>query len=388
MNPVHTLDHLATRLRDRILDCCVTLEERHEPLPIWLESEFNDFALDLFRLQHRYNQPYRTFCESRGATPETVQHWSDIPAVPTTAFKEWELSGLPRHERSTVFFSSGTTEQRPSRHYHGEKSLELYETSLREWFRFNLQTCKNQRSRFNAVSLTPSQLDAPNSSLVHMFETLRKEGVANEFTFTGQVSVDGAWSLDVAATVQRLEMSIAVKDRVLLLGTAFSYVQLLDHLAARNASFRLLPGSVILETGGYKGRSRALPKNDFYALLTKHLGIPGSAIICEYGMSELSSQAYDLQARPFANKATDGAAPPSKRLFRFPPWAKVQVISPETGREVVEGETGLIRVFDLANVYSVMAIQTEDLAIRRKDGFELIGRATMSERRGCSLMSV
>ena len=78
----------------------------------------------------------------------------------------------------------------------------------------------------------------------------------------------------------------------------------------------------------------------------------------------------------------------ASRLFRFPPWARVQIISPETGREVAEGETGLIRVFDLANVFSVMAIQTEDLGVRRGDGFELIGRAELAEPRGCSLNAV
>ena len=75
------------------------------------------------------------------------------------------------------------------------------------------------------------------------------------------------------------------------------------------------------------------------------------------------------------------------RIFKFPPWARVQIISPETGREVADGETGIIRVFDLANVFSVAAIQTEDLGIRRGNGFELIGRAQMAEPRGCSLMS-
>ena len=79
---------------------------------------------------------------------------------------------------------------------------------------------------------------------------------------------------------------------------------------------------------------------------------------------------------------------PKTRKFLFPPWARGQIVSPETGREVAEGETGLIRVFDLANVFSVLAIQTEDLAIRRGDGFELLGRAEAAEPRGCSLMTI
>ena len=78
---------------------------------------------------------------------------------------------------------------------------------------------------------------------------------------------------------------------------------------------------------------------------------------------------------------------PVTRQFQFPPWARAQINSPETGREVAEGEAGLIRIFDLANVFSVAAIQTEDLAVRRGDGFELIGRAELAEPRGCSLMT-
>jgi hypothetical protein len=107
-------------------------------------------------------------------------------------------------------------------------------------------------------------------------------------------------------------------------------------------------------------------------------------------MSELGSQAYDHVTRDTwqvtRNSSASRHLSPVTRHFLFPPWVRVQIISPETNREVADGETGLIRVFDLANVFSVMAIQTEDLGIRRGDGFELIGRAQFAEPRGCSLM--
>ncbi len=146
-----------------------------------------------------------------------------------------------------------------------------------------------------------------------------------------------------------------------------------------------------METGGYKNRSRSMPKAELHALITKHLGVPRANIICEYGMSELSSQAYAVTSDKWPVTSKDGAATHHSSLvthhFQFPPWARVQIISPETGREVAEGETGLIRIFDLANVFSVAAIQTEDLGIRRGDDFELIGRAQLAEPRGCSLMA-
>jgi hypothetical protein len=168
---------------------------------------------------------------------------------------------------------------------------------------------------------------------------------------------------------------------MLLLGTAFSFVHLLDTLGSMKLKFQLPPGSQIMETGGYKGRSRSLPKDELHALITERLGVPATHIVCEYGMSELSSQAYDSPLDATRNTQH------TSRVFRFPPWARARVISPETGREVADGETGLLRVFDLANVYSVLAVQTEDLALRRGDGFELIGRAQLAEPRGCSLMT-
>jgi len=123
-----------------------------------------------------------------------------------------------------------------------------------------------------------------------------------------------------------------------------------------------------------------MPKAELHALITDRLGVPRENILCEYGMSELSSQAYDSEIHPPSSIR-------HPRIFHFPPWVRVQIISPESGREVDEGETGLIRIFDLANVFSVAAIQTEDLGVRRGDGFELVGRAQLAEPRGCSLMN-
>jgi len=184
----------------------------------------------------------------------------------------------------------------------------------------------------------------------------------------------------------RRELAGAVESGrpVALLGTAFNFVHLLDELAESNLHFQLPAGSRVMETGGYKGRSRSLDKSELHSLITKQLGVPAERIVCEYGMSELSSQAYEGEVQSPKSKVQSRVG--AVRAFRFPPWARVQVISPETGREVEDGESGLIRVFDLANVRSVMAIQTEDLGVRRGAGFELLSRARQAEPRGCSLM--
>ena len=362
----------AARLRDFIRR---NSSETPPATPEKHESSFNDLALALFPLQLAHNPAYARFCERRGGT--RVAGWRDIPAVPASAFKELELTSLPAAERTTVFHSSGTTEQKPSRHFHSAASLALYEASLRPWFRAHLLA---DGDKLPFVSLTPSRALAPHSSLVHMFATVGREFGQGEPLFAGVVDGGGAWSLDGEKVLAALREFSHTGQPIVLLGTAFNFVHLLDHLAGGTL---LLPaGSRVLETGGYKGRSRALPKAELHALLTSRLGLPPSHIVCEYGMSELSSQAYDHVA------GQAESAEGETRTFRFPPWARAQIISPETGREVGEGESGLLRIVDLANVHSVMAIQTEDLGTRRGGGFELLGRAPQAEPRGCSLQTM
>lgn len=373
--PASTFLALSARLRDFICSCDLSRPGGAE------DAEFNQLVLSLFLLQFSHNAPYRTFCEARKAAPKTMKHWSEIPAMPTAGFKELELTSLSGAQRTKVFHSSGTTEQRPSRHFHSADSLATYEASVLAWFEANFlnggDSEKSDDETYRWLFLTPSTEEAPNSSLVHMFECIRRRYGFDGSLFTGMAREDGAWEVDLKATVDALREAIAKNRRVMLFGTAFNFVHLLDHLTENGLSLRLPAGSRILETGGYKGRSRALAKSELHALITRLLGIPANHISCEYGMSELSSQAYDIAA------GTKLGA----RVFQFPPWARAQIVSPETGREVGEGETGLIRIFDLANVYSVMAIQTEDLGVRRDGGFELLGRAVLSEPRGCSLMS-
>lgn len=334
------------------------------------EAELNRIALDLFAFQFHRNPPYRALCESRGIEPAHLAHWQQIPAMPAAAFKELEISCLGPEQRSTVFHSSGTTEQRPSRHFHNHASLEVYEASLWAWFARHFLSESDRASNSVLLLLTPSTKDAPHSSLVHMFQIIRQRLAASESQFLGHAGSDGAWNLNFNATLRALDRASAQNKPVFLLGTAFSFVHLLDYLSGQSRRVRLPSGSKLMETGGYKGRSRSLPKQELHRLLGAQLGIPPETLVCEYGMSELSSQAYA--------KGDSG--------FQFPPWTRVEVISPETGEKASEGEPGLLRIVDLANVASVLAIQTEDLGCRRSGGIHLLGRAALAEPRGCSLM--
>jgi hypothetical protein len=376
------LSSFATRLRELILNF-------QSPIS---DGQFSELAMELFSLQFKHNPAYQKICSARDLTPQTVGNWTQIPFVPTAAFKELELSSIQPAERTAVFHSSGTTEQKPSRHYHCAESLAVYETSLSVGFFENVwkdlpMTNDDLRAngksaignRQSVIFLTPPPSQAPHSSLVHMFETVRQKCGAPATAFLGKLENNGAWTLDFDGVVAAVSPSAASPEprAIYLLGTAFSFVHLLDHLAEKDLRLTLPQISRVMETGGYKNRSRSLQKSELHALISERLGIPRENIICEYGMSELSSQAYD----------TPRPAPHAPRRFHFPPWSRAQIISPETGLEVADGETGIIRVLDLANVFSVAAIQAEDLGIRRGDGFELAGREQSSEPRGCSLMT-
>ena len=371
------LSIFAARLREHIGIWCEEIASSSvavDPnLARHADIEFNGLALMLFTLQFAHNAPYRKLCTARGVTPDDVNHWTQIPTVPTAAFKEWEMTCLPPEQRTCVFHSSGTTGQTPSRHFHNEESLGVYEASLWSWMRENLGSAICD---LRLLSLTPPAGQVPHSSLVHMFDVARQKLGADGNAFVGRVGDDGVWVLDFDAALAA--MTGVDSKPVLVVGTAFSFVHLLDELVARNLRLKLPAKSRVMETGGYKGRSRSMPKAELHALITEWLGVPSSHIVCEYGMSELSSQAYQ-SLKPEVSGRKLGHA------FHFPPWARARVISPETGREVPDGETGILSIVDLANVFSVMAIQTEDLAVRLGDGFELLGRAVMAEPRGCSL---
>lgn len=154
---------------------------------------------------------------------------------------------------------------------------------------------------------------------------------------------------------------------VCLLGTALGFLHLVEALGSERI---VLPaGSTAMETGGYKGSGRVIARSELYAMLGEKLGLVSEDIINEYGMTELSSQFY---------------AKGPRGLHESPPWVRAVVVDPVTLRDVADGETGILLIYDGANVGSVVGIRTQDLAVKRGDAFELLGRDPSALPRGCS----
>lgn len=303
--------------------------------------------------------------------------------IPVAAFKELAVTTLPKNSRQFWFESSGTTSDRKSVHYHTGRTLDLYTQSVLAWFKPHLipeSIHSHQCPKMAALTLIPSVVDAPHSSLARMTATVLDWMKPEEICQGASVDDEGNWIFDHDRIVRWLAGREEEALPVAIFGTAFAFVLLADELARRGRSHKLPSGSRVMETGGYKGRSRVVAKSELHRMITRSLGVPATHIVAEYGMCELGSQAYDhVVGKPCS-------VAPEERVFRFPPWAMARCLSPETLRGVGEGEVGLIEITDLVNVASSVSILTEDLGIPRSGGFQLLGRREASDRRGCSLM--
>ena len=329
------------------------------------DERFNALALRVFAYQFEHNHAYRGFCQGRGLTPLTVNDWEAIPAVPAMAFKEVALACFPVERAAAVYESSGTTGHRPSRHY--LETLELYEASLAASF----GACVLPDGvRPRMFVLGPAALAERRSSLGHMLEVLVHDmGAPGSRSYLDD---EGLRALDLEADLRAAE---AEGLPVCLLGTAFAFVHFIDRCRASGVSFSLPDGSRIMDTGGFKGKSREISQAHLYREYQELFGVPDTYVVNEYGMTELGSQFYDSSL----------VQPRSIRRKLAPPWVRTVIVDPETLGPQEAGRAGLLRHYDLANRSSVMAVQTEDVGIAIGDGFEVLGRAKGAEARGCSM---
>ena len=335
-----------------------------------LESaNFEDLARQAFALQYEGIAPYRRLCDRRGTTPETLTDWRDIPLIPSRAFKSMALHVA---EPQQVFRSSGTTEgSQRSTHYH--PFPDLYRKTIEASFpRFCLSASPRPAmlsQRPAMLSLIPSLEQVPDSSLSFMIDH-----VLARFAGEGSKIAIGRRGVDAPALRSWLAARQRSGEPALVLATALSLHQALQALDRLGLRFRLPLGSVIFETGGFKTRKHDLERSDLLKKVETTLAVPQSAVVREFGMTELTSQAY---TRALLGGDND--------LFVCPHWMRVRILDPETLEEMPAGADGMIALLDLANLGSALHLLTEDIGSADGDGFRLRGRAVGAELRGCSL---
>jgi hypothetical protein len=307
------------------------------------------------RFQRAHVAPYARIVAQSGLGDGDALRW---PAVPTDVFRFVRVAAHDAATDVKVFRTSGTTQAH--RGEHALCDLALYDRSARAWAKHVLFP---DVARMKLVVLAPSATELPDSSLSYMLDRF-----GPWFGEGASVAAFRGGALDLALLERTLRAAERTGEPVALLGTSFAFVHADDGLGEH--TFQLPPGSRVMQTGGFKGKSREVAPDEMRSLLSARYGVPGDRIIAEYGMTELCSQLYEQM---------------SPRRLVAPGWVRVTLVDPDTLQPVPDGEEGLVRIDDLANLDTACAIQTSDRARRVADGIVVLGRAAGAVPRGCSI---
>jgi len=311
------------------------------------DEEFNAMALKTFGIQYQDNLVYQEFCRHLGKNESNVTSIKDIPFLPIEFFKSKKVVCGP-FKPQVIFTSSGTSGSEVSKHY--VRNVQRYENSyLRAFHQFY-----GDIEDYCVLALLPSYLEREGSSLIYM---------ANDLINKSK-HPDSGFYLDDINRLQKTLVRLDGSTKILLLGVSFALLDMVEEFQLK------LKNTIIMETGGMKGRKKELIREELHQLLKNGFGV--EAIHSEYGMTELLSQAYSKG---------DGR-------FFAPNWMKVMTRETEDPLSLQKfGKTGGVNIIDLANIHSCSFIATQDLGKVHPDGsFEILGRFDHSDIRGCNLM--
>lgn len=317
----------------------------------------NQVALEIFAYQYQHNPIYQQFAKAIGKTPNTVSSIIDIPYLPISFFKTHQVittPNIPLKEKFITFESSGTTQTNTSKHY--VKDIAVYEKSFTTAF----EQVYGKPDQYCIIALLPAYLERKNSSLVYMAKALINKSSHAQ---------SGFYLYNYEALHQTLLALEAAQQPTILMGVTFA---LLNFAATYTMQ---LKHTIIIETGGMKGRKKELTRQEVHHILRSQLDV--QHIHSEYGMTELLSQAYSTH----------------NGVFTCPPWMQVLIRNEQDPLDIQsyhtlqQPTTGAINIIDLANVHSCSFIATEDIGTLHTNAqFEVLGRLDNADMRGCSLM--
>lgn len=327
---------------------CLFMIDHRDIFNIKTEPDFEQLALKVFRFQFENNTVYRSFCDLLNIYHTDVQSIREIPFLPIQFFKSHRVL-CDDFKAETIFTSSGTTGQATSKHY--VANLDLYRQSFLRGF----ENFYGSIQDYTILALLPSYLEREGSSLIYMVEELINRSNCEKSGFY----LNNLDALQAVLTEQESN-----RKKTLLIGVSFALLDLIE-----KHQFQLKT-TIVMETGGMKGRRKELIRTELHELLKKGFGT--HEIHSEYGMTELLSQGYSQ----------------GNGRFNTPRWMRILTRDTEDALSLLEtSQTGGINVIDLANLYSCSFIATQDLGkVFPDNSFEILGRFDTSDIRGCNLM--
>ena len=311
-------------------------------------SEFKKQCLDIYNFQYENNMVYQNYCNMICEDPTDVNEINKIPFLPISFFKTKKILSTDNFEK--VFYSSGTTTNSRSKHF--ISSLKLYQKSFINNFKLNYSDI----TQYTILALLPNYYDNKDSSLIYMIEKLIKLSKSKESGFFLDDYVNLSKKL--------IELDTKKERKTILIGVPYALLDMIDFNQFQ------LNNTIIMETGGMKGRRKEMVRTELHEKLKRGFGV--SKIHSEYGMTELLSQAYSKG---------DG-------IFKTPSWMKVIIRDINDAQNLdFNKKSGAINIIDLANYNSCSFIATDDMGkYINNDEFELIGRVDNSDIRGCNLL--
>tara|TARA_Y200000002_G_scaffold383085_1_gene403101 strand:- start:9511 stop:10488 length:978 start_codon:yes stop_codon:yes gene_type:complete len=311
-------------------------------------SEFKKQCLDIYNFQYENNMVYQNYCNMICKDPTDVNEINKIPFLPISFFKTKKILSTDNFEK--VFYSSGTTTNSRSKHF--ISSLKLYQKSFINNFKLNYSDI----TQYTILALLPNYYDNKDSSLIYMIEKLIKLTKSKESGFF----LDEYFNL----SKKLIELDTKKERKTILIGVPYALLDMIDFNQFQ------LNNTIIMETGGMKGRRKEMVRTELHEKLKRGFGV--SKIHSEYGMTELLSQAYSKG---------DG-------IFKTPSWMKVIIRDINDAQNLdFNKKSGAINIIDLANYNSCSFIATDDMGKHvNDDEFELIGRVDNSDIRGCNLL--
>lgn len=316
------------------------------------DANFDKIALQIFEFQYYNNLVYKQFCDFLKKSPESVASINEIPFLPISFFKTHQIiTSKINNKLDILFTSSGTTGVVTSTHY--VTDLNLYKESFTKGF----NQFYGNPEEYTILALLPSYLEREGSSLVYMFDHLIKQSSNKN---------SGFYLFNLDDLIDKIDFLESQNKKILLIGVTYALLDLIE-----KRSFKL-KNTIIMETGGMKGKRKELIRDELHDILCKGFGV--TKIHSEYGMTELLSQAYSKG---------DG-------FFECPPWMKIVIRDTEDALNYIpNGKIGGINVIDFANINSCSFIATQDLGKKHHDEtFEVLGRFDNSDIRGCNLMVI